>query len=69
MDVTNLINAKLIGKTKFQRWLDRYQAEWNKPKLELVKAQMWKEIHPLVKAELEQRAPDVVKKFRDKYGE
>ena len=69
MDVINLQNAKLVGQMKFKAWKDKYTTQWNKPNAEIVKAQMWREIHPLVKAELAKRIPHVVKNMNQKYGE
>jgi len=69
MDVINLQNAQLIGQTKFKAWKDKFNAEWNRPNAELIKAQMWHEIHPLVKEELAKRIPQTVKNMNQKYGE
>lgn len=69
MDVINLQNAKLVGQMKYKSWRDKYSAKWNKPNAEVVKAQMWHEIHPLVKEELAKRIPQAVKNMNQKYGE
>lgn len=69
MDVTNLENAQLIGQTKFKAWKDKFNAEWNRPNAEMIKARMWREIDPLVKAELAKRIPQEVKNMNQKYGE
>lgn len=68
MNVNDLQNAGLLGRTKYARFRDEFNAEWNKPNVDLLKARMWREIHPSVKAELEKRIPDVVKRMRERYG-
>lgn len=68
MNINNLQNAILLGQTKYKKWRDQYMAEWNKPNAEIIKAQMWREIHPLVKQELAKRIPDTVKNMNKKYG-
>lgn len=69
MDINSLQNAKLIGQTNFARFRDKFNKEWNKPNIEILKARMWKEISPAVKVELEKLTPEAVKNMRNRYGE
>jgi hypothetical protein len=68
MNINDLQNAELIARTKFVRFRDEFNAEWNKPNVDMLKAQMWKEIHPAVKAELAKKIPDVVKRMNQRFG-
>jgi hypothetical protein len=69
MDINNLQNAKLIGATRYARFRDKFNAEWNKPNVEMMKARMWKEMSPAMKAELEKLTPEAVKNMRKRYGD
>jgi len=69
MNANNLIDAKLIGKTKFARFKDKFNAEWNKPNVDMIKARMWQEMSPEIKQELVKIVPDAVKEMNKRYGE
>lgn len=68
MNANQLINAKLIGKTKYARFRDKFNTEWNKPNAEMLKAQAWREINPLIKEELARRIPQAVRNLNKRYG-
>ncbi len=69
MNVNNLINAKLVGKTKFARFKDKFNANWNAPNVEALKAQAWKEMSPEIKQALAERVPGAVKNMNKRYGD
>jgi len=69
LNVRNMQSAQMIGETKFNNWLENYQAQWEKPQAELVMASFWKELSPEVKAELSKRVPEAVKDMNKRYGE
>ena len=68
MNVNNLLNAELIARTKYARFRDRFNAEWNKPNVDMLKARMWKEIHPAVKLELAKLTPEAVRNMNKRFG-
>lgn len=68
MNVNNLIDAKLMAKTKYARFRDKFNAEWNKPNVEVIKARMWQEMSPQMKAELAKRVPDAVNNMNKRFG-
>ena len=68
MNVNDLTNAKLVGKTKFARFKDKFNAEWNKPNVDVIKARAWQEMSPEIKQALAQRVPDAVKNMNKRYG-
>ena len=55
MNINDLQDAKLTAKTEYARFKDKFQAEWSKPEIDMLKARMWKEMSPLVKLELAKR--------------
>lgn len=69
MNINDLQDAKLTAKTKYARFRDGFEAEWSKPEIEMLKARMWKEMHPLVKLELAKKNPEAVKEMNKRYGE
>lgn len=64
----HLMNAKLIGRTQYDRWKRKFEANWNEDALEAVKAMMWKGMAPAVKEQLRLRAPDAAKDMDERYG-
>ena len=68
LNVRNLQSAKLMGEVKFQAWYDRFSRQWAEPSADILKGAFWKDLHPLVKAELAGRVPDAVQKMNERYG-
>lgn len=68
MDVFDIKDARLLAEVRTKQWMAEFEAEYQKPVIEMAKAQFWQSIPAPVKENLRTMVPDAVKNFEKKYG-
>lgn len=68
MNSRDIQDAKLMGKAKYAQWKKEFMGQWQNPDIELMKAQFWKELDPIVREQLRQRVPQAVANMEKRYG-
>lgn len=68
MDIFDVGDARLLAEVRSKEWLAEFEAEYQKPVLDMAKAQFWNSIPDPVKDNLKQLVPEAVRNMEKKYG-
>ena len=68
MNIADIQDAKLMGKAKYAIWKKEFIKTWQEPNIELMKAEFWNQLSPMVKEQLRQRVPEAVANMEKRYG-
>lgn len=68
MNVLDIADARLLAEVKARKWIEEFEAEYNKPIMDMVITQAWQGVPEEVKAELAKRAPKETRYMNQKYG-
>ena len=69
MDIFDIQDARLLAEVKTKKWMEEFEADFQKPAIEMNKALFWQGFVPeSVKNELKKRIPGAVNRFDKKYG-
>ena len=68
MNIADIQDAKLMGKAKYAMWKKEFTKQWQEPNIELMKAEFWNQLSPMVKEQLRQIVPEAVANMEKRYG-